>query len=179
MTDSADMVATRDHMVGIVKMADQSGFEIVWAAEHRTLEMTIAPNPFQLLSCWAQHTKKIRLGVGVTNAAHWHPINNAGEAALLDLISEGRLEFGLGSGAYQREFDRMRPGFEQKDSWRYMQEMLPLVQNFGKAMSPIRVGFGNFQPPPLAQKRPRKSADMGSRARRSRLTTRWLMIAIL
>ena len=128
MTDSADMVATREHMVGIVKIADQSGFEIVWAAEHHTLEVTIAPNPFQILSCWAQHTKKTRLGVGVTNAAYWHPIKIAVEAALLELISEGRLEFGLGSGAYQREFDRMRPGFEQKDSWRYMQEMLPMVQ---------------------------------------------------
>jgi alkanesulfonate monooxygenase SsuD/methylene tetrahydromethanopterin reductase-like flavin-dependent oxidoreductase (luciferase family) len=49
------------------------------------------------------------LGVGVVNAAYWHPINLAGEAALLDLISDGRLEFGIGSGAYQREFDRMFP----------------------------------------------------------------------
>ena len=47
---------------------------------------------------------------------------------MLDLISNGRLEFGIGSGAYQREFDRMKPGLDQKDSWRYMQEMLPVVQ---------------------------------------------------
>jgi len=47
---------------------------------------------------------------------------------MLDLISGGRLEMGLGSGAYQREFDRMKPGLQQPDSWRYMQEMLPLVR---------------------------------------------------
>jgi alkanesulfonate monooxygenase SsuD/methylene tetrahydromethanopterin reductase-like flavin-dependent oxidoreductase (luciferase family) len=35
---------------------------------------------------------------------------------------------GLGSGAYQREFDRMKPGLAQSDGWRYMQEMLPLVR---------------------------------------------------
>ncbi|MEM7669887.1 MAG: LLM class flavin-dependent oxidoreductase, partial [Pseudomonadota bacterium] len=64
---------------------------------------------------------------GVVNAAYWHPINLAGEAAMLDLMSGGRLEFGIGSGAYQREFDRMRPGLDQKDGWRYMQEMLPCV----------------------------------------------------
>jgi alkanesulfonate monooxygenase SsuD/methylene tetrahydromethanopterin reductase-like flavin-dependent oxidoreductase (luciferase family) len=52
----------------------------------------------------------------------------AGEAAMLDLLSGGRLEFGIGSGAYQREFDRMKPGLDQRDSWRYMQEMLPVVQ---------------------------------------------------
>ncbi len=62
------------------------------------------------------------------NAAYWHPINLAGEAAFLDLISGGRLEFGIGSGAYQREFDRMHPGLKQTEGWRYMQEMLPVVR---------------------------------------------------
>jgi len=52
----------------------------------------------------------------------------AGEAAFFDLISGGRLEFGIGSGAYQREFDRMAPGVKQTDGWRYMQEMLPALQ---------------------------------------------------
>jgi len=94
--------------------------------------MTIAPNPFQLLTWWADHTTTIRMGCGVANAAYWHPINLAGEAAMVDLLSGGRLELGLGSGAYQREFDRMRPGLQQPDSWRYMQEMLPLVQQLWK-----------------------------------------------
>ncbi|WP_297768671.1 LLM class flavin-dependent oxidoreductase [uncultured Roseovarius sp.] len=38
------------------------------------------------------------------------------------------MEFGVRSGAYQREFDRMFPGLDQKDSWRYLQEMLPLLK---------------------------------------------------
>lgn len=128
MDASTDIVAVRDHTLEMVQMADRAGFEVAWAAEHHALEMTIAPNPFQILTWWAAHTEQIRLGSGVANAAYWHPINIAGEAALLDLISGGRLEFGLGSGAYQREFDRMKPGLEQRDSYRYMQEMLPLVR---------------------------------------------------
>ncbi len=128
MTPEIDMKAVRDHTLEMVKMADAAGFEIAWAAEHHALEMTIAPNPFQMLTWWGEYAKKIRLGVGVVNAAYWHPINLAGEAALLDLISDGRLEFGIGSGAYQREFDRMFPGLDQKDSWKYMQEMLPVVK---------------------------------------------------
>jgi alkanesulfonate monooxygenase SsuD/methylene tetrahydromethanopterin reductase-like flavin-dependent oxidoreductase (luciferase family) len=48
---------------------------------------------------------------------------------MVDLISGGRLEFGIGSGAYQREFDRMKPGLKQSDAWRYMQEMLPVVRD--------------------------------------------------
>jgi alkanesulfonate monooxygenase SsuD/methylene tetrahydromethanopterin reductase-like flavin-dependent oxidoreductase (luciferase family) len=58
-------------------------------------KMTIAPNPFQLLTWWAGHTNNIRLGTAVAVAAYWHPINLAGEAAMTDLISGGRLEFGI------------------------------------------------------------------------------------
>ena len=128
MDASTDMQAVQKHTLEMVQMADSAGFEIAWAAEHHALEMTIAPNPFQILTWWAGHTNQIRLGAGVANAAYWHPIRLAGEAAMLDLISGGRLEFGIGSGAYQREFDRMKPGLDQKDSWRYMQEMLPVVR---------------------------------------------------
>gem|GEM_PF-17384 len=128
MDSSTDMEAVRDHTLEMVQMADAAGFEIAWAAEHHAIEMTIAPNPFQIMAWWAANTEQIRLGCGVVNTAYWHPIRLAGEAAFLDLISNGRLEFGLGSGAYQREFDRMRPGLAQPDSWRYMQEMLPLVK---------------------------------------------------
>lgn len=123
-----NMEDVQRHTLEMVQLADQAGFETVWAAEHHAIEMTIAPNPFQLLTWWGCNTNTIRLGCGVANAAYWHPINIAGEAALLDLISGGRLELGLGSGAYQREFDRMRPGLKQTDSWQYMQEMLPLIR---------------------------------------------------
>ena len=106
----------------------RAGFAIAWAAEHHALEMTIAPNPFQILTCgpptrlasgsarrWSSQPTGIRSGA-------------AGEAALLDLYSRGRLEFGIGSGAYQREFDRMRPGLKRSDGNRYMHEMLPAVK---------------------------------------------------
>ncbi len=120
------------HTLEMVQMADQNNFNIVWAAEHHALEMTIAPNPFQILTWWATHTNDIRLGTGVVAAPYWHPIRLAGEAAFTDLISGGRLEFGIGSGAYQREFDRMKPGLKQTDGWRYMQELLPAVKELWK-----------------------------------------------
>ena len=132
MNASTNMKAVRDHTLEMVKMADQAGFEVAWAAEHHGLEMTIAPNPFQLMTWWADHTENIRLGCGVANASYWHPINLAGEAAMVNLLSGGRLELGLGSGAYQREFDRMRPGLAQSEGHHYMQEMLPLVRQLWK-----------------------------------------------
>ena len=126
--DSLDMRDVARHTIEMVQMAEEGGFEIAWAAEHHALEMTIAPNPLQILTWWATATSRIRLGTAVATAAYWHPINLAGEAAFLDLISGGRLEFGIGSGAYQREFDRMKPGLKQSDAWRYMQEMLPALR---------------------------------------------------
>lgn len=128
LDNSLNMKDVARHTLEMVQMAEDHGFDIVWAAEHHALEMTIAPNPFQLLTWWAGETSKIRLGTAVATAAYWHPINLAGEAAMTDLISGGRLEFGIGSGAYQREFDRMRPGLKQSDAWRYMQEMLPALR---------------------------------------------------
>lgn len=126
--DTLDMKDVARHTLEMVQMADRGGFRIAWAAEHHALEMTIAPNPFSILTWWAGHTSDIRLGTAVIAAPYWHPIRAAGEAAFVDLISGGRLEFGIGSGAYQREFDRMRPGLKQTDAWRYMQEMLPVIR---------------------------------------------------
>lgn len=104
-----DMQDVARHTLEMVQMAEEDGFGVVWAAEHHALEMTVAPNPFQILTWWATETDKIRLGTAAATAAYWHPIKLAGEAAMLDLLSGGRLEFGIGSGAYQREFDRMKP----------------------------------------------------------------------
>ena len=123
-----DMQDVERHTLEMVQMADEGGFEIAWAAEHHALEMTIAPNPFQILTWWAAHTSRIRLGPAVVVAPYWHPIKVAGEAALFDLYSGGRLEFGIGSGAYQREFDRMHTGLKQTEGYKYMNEMLPVVK---------------------------------------------------
>ena len=76
----------------LVQIADQGGFDIAWTAEHHTIEVTIAPNPLNLLTYWGQHTDRIRLGTAVVSAPYWHPIRLAGEAALTDLLLDGRLE---------------------------------------------------------------------------------------
>jgi alkanesulfonate monooxygenase SsuD/methylene tetrahydromethanopterin reductase-like flavin-dependent oxidoreductase (luciferase family) len=127
IADDIDMRDVARHTLEMVQLADAGGFHIAWAAEHHALEMTIAPDPFQILTWWGCHTNRIRLGTAVAVAAYWHPIRLAGEAAMTDLLTGGRLEFGIGSGAYQREFDRMHPGLKQSDAWRHMHEMLPAL----------------------------------------------------
>ena len=128
MDPTDDMRAVADHVLEMVQLADAAGFDTAWAAEHHAIEMTIAPGPFQLLAWWAAHTERIRLGTAVAVAAYWNPIRLAGESALLDLLSCGRLELGLGRGAYQREFDRMVPGLDSAGASAALRELVPAVK---------------------------------------------------
>ena len=122
-----DMREVARNALELVQLAEQGGFEIAWAAEHHSVELTAGPNPFTILTHWAAHTSRIRLGTAVVVAPYWHPIRVAGEAALFDLFSDGRLEFGIGRGAFQFEFDRMAGGIPQQQGGDFMREMLPAV----------------------------------------------------
>ena len=125
---SENMRDVARHALELVKIAEQGGFEIAWAAEHHTIELIVAPNPFLILTHWAAHTSRIRLGTAVVVAPYGHPIRVAEEAALVDIYSDGRLEFGIGRGAFQYEFDRMAGGIPQQQGVAWMKEMLPAVQ---------------------------------------------------
>lgn len=127
-----DMRQVSDELLDLVKLADEGGFEIAWVAEHHTIEATISPNPFTILTHWAAHTKRIRLGTGVIVAPYWHPIRLAGEAAMADILMDGRLELGFGRGSYQYEFDRMAGGMDQKEGSKYLKEIVPVVKELWK-----------------------------------------------
>ena len=116
----------------LVRLADQGGFEIAWTAEHHAIEVTIAPNPFTLLTFWGQHTRRIRLGTAVVSAPYWHPLRLAGEAGLADVLLDGRLEIGFGRGAYQYEFDRLAGGIPQGEGGKYLREIVPVVKELWK-----------------------------------------------
>jgi flavin-dependent trigonelline monooxygenase, oxygenase component len=113
-------------------IADEGGFEMIFTAEHHTIEATIAPNPFQVLAAWSKLVRRARLGTAVVSASYWHPIRLAAEAALCDIITEGRLELGIGRGSYQYEFDRMRPGIPQQEGVAYMKEIVPAIKELWK-----------------------------------------------
>jgi flavin-dependent trigonelline monooxygenase, oxygenase component len=125
---SQDMRQVVRQMLELVRLAESGGFEIAWAAEHHTIELMAGPNPFTILMHWAAHTSRIRLGTAVVVAPYWHPIRVAGEAAMFDVFSDGRLELGLGRGAFQYEFDRMAGGIDQREGGKHLREMLPVLR---------------------------------------------------
>lgn len=126
---SEDMRTVAARALELVKIAEQGGFEVVFTGEHHTIELTVAPNPFNTLAYWAANTSRIRLGTATVAAPYWHPIRLAGESALVDILSDGRLELGIARGAYQYEFDRMMEGgIPQQKGVAYMKEILPAVK---------------------------------------------------
>ncbi len=106
LTPDTNMADVARHTTEMVQMADEGGFEIAWVAEHHAIEMTIAPGPFQLLAHWGAHTEQIRLGTAVVVAPYWHPLKLAGEVGMIDLLTGGRFEFGIGKGGIPA---RVRP----------------------------------------------------------------------
>lgn len=115
-------------LVELVQIAEEGGFNTVWIGEHHGMEFTISPNPLNYLSYLTPITNKIRLGAGTLIAPFWHPLRLAGESAMVDVMSGGRVELGIARGAYQFEFDRMLSGVPAKEGGEYMREMVPVVQ---------------------------------------------------
>ena len=84
-------------MLTQIELADRLGYDNAWVVEHHFLEEyshMSAPEVF--LGAASQRTKRIRLGHGVFQLPTSHPIRVAERAAVLDLLSGGRVELGLG-----------------------------------------------------------------------------------
>src|SRR5512137_3209172 len=87
-----------------VVLADRLGYDYAWEVEHHFLEEyshSSAPEVF--LAAASQRTKNIRLGHGIIQLTTNHPARVAEKVAVLDLLSNGRVEFGMGESASATE----------------------------------------------------------------------------
>ncbi|WP_367106159.1 LLM class flavin-dependent oxidoreductase [uncultured Psychrobacter sp.] len=114
--------------IELAKMADAGGMHAIWTGEHHGMDFTIAPNPFLNLVDLSHHTKNVRLGTGTIIAPFWHPIKLAGEAAMTDILTKGRLDLGIARGAYSFEYERLMPGMDAMEAGGRMRELVPAVQ---------------------------------------------------
>jgi alkanesulfonate monooxygenase SsuD/methylene tetrahydromethanopterin reductase-like flavin-dependent oxidoreductase (luciferase family) len=80
-------------------LADQLGFDAIWVAEHHFALYGRLASPLLFLSRLSALTERIGLGAAVIEAPYYHPLRLAEEAALADVLSNGRLRLGIGSGA--------------------------------------------------------------------------------
>jgi natural product biosynthesis luciferase-like monooxygenase protein len=79
--------------------AEALGFDTAWLAElHFNPRFSIMPAPLLMAAALAQRTTRIRLGTAVVLLPLQHPVRTAEEAAVVDLLSQGRVELGVGRG---------------------------------------------------------------------------------
>lgn len=95
--------------------AEELGFDSVWVAQHH-FGPTIGtlPSPLPLLAAVAARTRRIRLGTAIVILPLEHPVRLAEDAAVVDLISGGRLELGLGTGTDPAVFAALGYDIEQR-----------------------------------------------------------------
>ena len=89
----------------LITGAEGLGCEAVWLTEHHGFADGYLSQPLVFGAAVAARTQRMRLGTAVVLAGLRHPRHLAEEAAMLDLVSGGRLELGLGAGYAQSEYD--------------------------------------------------------------------------
>ena len=101
------------HWLEQIDAAEQLGFDSLWVTEHHFRPFGgMIPNPQLLLTAAAQRTRRLRLGSSVTLLPMHHPIRIAEDFAMLDLLSNGRVNFGAGRGMSAREYATFGADYE-------------------------------------------------------------------
>src|SRR5713226_9161263 len=111
-----------------IEAADRYGFDTVWEVEHHFLEeFSHSPAPEVFLSAIAQRTSRIRIGHGVTllPLKFNHPIRVAERAAVLDIMSKGRLEFGTGRSSVMEQMGFEIDPTESREQWQEAVRAIP------------------------------------------------------
>src|SRR6516165_7691806 len=98
-----------------VELADRYGYDYAWQVEHHFLEeYSHSPAPEAFLAAASQRTKNIRLGHGIVQLTTNHPARVAERIAVLDILSNGRCEFGMGESASITELEPFGRSMEDK-----------------------------------------------------------------
>jgi alkanesulfonate monooxygenase SsuD/methylene tetrahydromethanopterin reductase-like flavin-dependent oxidoreductase (luciferase family) len=98
----------------VCEEAERLGADSVWCTEHHLSEDGYLPQPLTFLAAVAARTRRVRLGTAILLAPLRHPATIAEEAALVDIISEGRLELGIGAGYREVEFDLFGQEYDKR-----------------------------------------------------------------
>ncbi len=103
--DGVAMVELYRQQVEEVVIAEQCGFDHYWFYEHHVSPSGPMPSPNLMIAAAGERTKTIRLGTMVNILPYRHPLIAAEEAAMLDNLTNGRLDWGVGRGLKPVEFE--------------------------------------------------------------------------
>src|SRR5271168_3266492 len=148
-----------DEEIRLARLAADSGFDVLWSAEHHFFDYSFCPDNLQLMTYLAAACPGIGLGTAAV-IVPWHdPLRVAEQAAVLDLLCKGRLRLGLGRGLARREFAAFRGTMDE--SRERFDEAAPMI------VAALRTGFiegdGKYYKQPRIEIRPRPKYDFAGR----------------
>ncbi|HET8841614.1 MAG TPA: LLM class F420-dependent oxidoreductase [Ktedonobacteraceae bacterium] len=125
-----DPVEAYETMTRVAQTADESGYDSVWLVDH----FHTVPQPTQEVTfeCWtttaalARDTKRVRVGQMVSCNSYRNPALLAKMASTVDVLSHGRLNFGIGAGWYEHEYRAY--GYEYPEAPERLRQLREAVQ---------------------------------------------------
>jgi alkanesulfonate monooxygenase SsuD/methylene tetrahydromethanopterin reductase-like flavin-dependent oxidoreductase (luciferase family) len=127
-----------------IQWAEELGFESLWLSEHHVTDEGYLPSVFPMLAAIAQRTTSVRIGSAILLGPFQHPIRFAEDVAVVDLLSGGRLEIGLGLGYREAEFEAL--GVPISERARRTEALIEVARRVW--------ADGTVTPPPLQQPEP-------------------------
>lgn len=118
--DLSRQVEAFDADLRLFELAEELGYDAVWLAEHLFSTYGLVTSTQVLAAAVAQRTRRVRIGMAVVVIPFNHPLRTASDFALVDILSHGRLDFGVGRAYQPHEFvglglsmEESRPMFEE------------------------------------------------------------------
>ncbi len=180
----------------VARAAEEAGFDSLWTGEHVVLPAPRQPpsplppetpiiDPAIALAYIAAHTQSIRLGTGIIILPQRNPLVLAKQLASLDVLSDGRLIFGIGIGYLKAEFDALGVPFTDKAarSEDFLAAILALWTQQNPAYRGRFVSFGGVQAMPRPVRKPHPEIVFGGNSpqgceRAARLAKGWYGFAL-
>jgi alkanesulfonate monooxygenase SsuD/methylene tetrahydromethanopterin reductase-like flavin-dependent oxidoreductase (luciferase family) len=123
--DPAETAAAYEAHLAEAQLAEASGYDQFHFIEHQNSDFECISAPTVYLAALARATKTIRIGAMIFQLPFHHPVRLAQDTAMIDHLSHGRLEFGVGFGTRAREFEPWK--IEFKDRRARGQDVLEVV----------------------------------------------------
>ncbi len=154
MSPSPDEDAARiDQQIELVCAAEAFGFHDAWLTEHYFTGESVYNDALLFASALAMRTTRIRIGFAVLQMPFHHPVRLAVQLALLDNLSKGRIDVGIGKGSVYNEYEFVGHGLRSDDSRSRMTEAFEVLERAWRESPLVYEGkYFNLRVPELRPK---------------------------
>jgi alkanesulfonate monooxygenase SsuD/methylene tetrahydromethanopterin reductase-like flavin-dependent oxidoreductase (luciferase family) len=142
-----------DQQIDQVCAAEALGFSDVWLTEHYFTGESVYNDALLFAAALTMRTSRIRIGFAVLQMPFHHPVRLAVQLSLLDNLSKGRIDVGIGKGSVYNEYEFVGHGLRSHDSRARMAEALEILERAWRESPLVYEGkYFNLKVPALRPK---------------------------